>query len=336
MKFLTSLCAVAGLASAATVQPRQVSYEGYKVVRLPVGTDASKVSDIVSSLKLSTWGGAPKAGRYADLVVPPAQLGAFNAAIAGMDDVVTMHEDLGASIAAESAFAATDFSTAAVNATWFNSYHSYADHLSWLSSLQAQYPSQSEIVSSGNSLQGNAITGIHFWGSSGKGKRPAVVIHGTVHAREWISTMVVEYEAYNLLTNYASNSEIKGFVDKYDFYFFPVVNPDGTCFFPYSLTYVCLTPQQGSSTARPTTECGARTARPPRAPAVSATTSTATGRSCGPCPAVHRLTPAPRTSRAGRPVTPPSSKLSPHTWPKSSPPKVSNYSWTCTRTASFL
>lgn len=38
---------------------------------------------------------------------------------------------------------------------------------------------------------------------------------------------MVEYFAYNLLTNYASSSEIKGFVDKYDFYIFPVVNPDG-------------------------------------------------------------------------------------------------------------
>lgn len=36
-----------------------------------------------------------------------------------------------------------------------------------------------------------------------------------------------EYLAYYLLTNYASSTEIKGFVDKYDFYIFPVVNPDG-------------------------------------------------------------------------------------------------------------
>jgi murein tripeptide amidase MpaA len=38
---------------------------------------------------------------------------------------------------------------------------------------------------------------------------------------------VVEYFAYTLLTGYASNTAIKSFVDKYDFYIFPVVNPDG-------------------------------------------------------------------------------------------------------------
>ena len=83
------------------------------------------------------------------------------------------------------------------------------------------------MVTAGKSLNGNAITGIHIYGSAGKGVKTAVVIHGTVHAREWISTMVTEYLAYNLLSNYGSSSEIKSFIDKYDFYFFPVVNPDG-------------------------------------------------------------------------------------------------------------
>ena len=96
-----------------------------------------------------------------------------------------------------------------MNSSWFNSYHAYNDHLSFLSSLQASYPANSEIVQIGNSLQGKPITGIHFYGASGKGSKPAIVIHGTVHAREWIGTMVTEYFAYNLLTNYATNSEIK-------------------------------------------------------------------------------------------------------------------------------
>jgi murein tripeptide amidase MpaA len=33
--------------------------------------------------------------------------------------------------------------------------------------------------------------------------------------------------AYYLLTNYDSNAEVKTFLDKYDFYVFPIVNPDG-------------------------------------------------------------------------------------------------------------
>lgn len=129
---------------------------------------------------------------------------------------------------------------------WFDSYHPYADHLLFLSDIQSQYKANSEIISAGNSTQGQTITGIHLYGKKGKGKNPAVVFHGTVHAREWITTLVfiicdfltanvdhlcftqvVEYIAFHLLSNYGEDNEIKNIVDTQDFYIFPVVNPDG-------------------------------------------------------------------------------------------------------------
>lgn len=119
-----------------------------------------------------------------------------------------------------------DFATAAApNATWFNAYHTIAEHYQWLKDLSAAYPSNSEIISAGNSLNGQAIQGIHIWGSGGKGSQKGIVWHGTVHAREWITTMVVEYAAYQLLTS--TNTDYAGFKNKYDFYIFPIVNPDG-------------------------------------------------------------------------------------------------------------
>lgn len=41
---------------------------------------------------------------------------------------------------------------------------------------------------------------------------------------------VTEFMAYQLLTNYGNSTEIKSYVEKYDFYIFPVVNPDGKPF----------------------------------------------------------------------------------------------------------
>ena len=125
-----------------------------------------------------------------------------------------------------------DFSaSAAPNATWFNAYHTIAEHTQWLKDLSAAYPSNSEIISAGKSLNGRDITGIHIWGSGGKGSQKAVVWHGTVHAREWITTMVVEYAAYQLLTS--TNADDASYKNKYDFYIFPIVNPDG---FAYTQT----------------------------------------------------------------------------------------------------
>jgi len=44
---------------------------------------------------------------------------------------------------------------------------------------------------------------------------------------------VNEYFADTLISGYATNETLKAYVDKYDFYIFPVVNPDG---FSYSQT----------------------------------------------------------------------------------------------------
>lgn len=56
--------------------------------------------------------------------------------------------------------------------------------------FQGAHPQNAEIVTSGKSHEGRDITGVHVWGSGEKGSKPAVVFHGTVHAREWITTMV--------------------------------------------------------------------------------------------------------------------------------------------------
>lgn len=143
------------------------------------------------------------------------------------------------------------------SSSWFTAYHPYADHLTFLRQLQAAFPARSEIVTAGSSVQGRVLTGIHIYGSGGPGSRPAVLFHGTVHAREWIATMVcpsapghlfcfsnfdfsslediadqatfqtTEYLAYQLLTRYDSDSAVRALVERFDFYIMPIINPDG-------------------------------------------------------------------------------------------------------------
>lgn len=118
--------------------------------------------------------------------------------------------------------------SAQVEEDFFNNYHSYADHLQFMTHLAELHPKNAEVIVAGYSGQGHPITGIHIYGRAGKGKRPAVIFHGTVHAREWITTMTTQYFAWSLLGNHTTNPRIEAYVDKYDFYIFPVVNPDGT------------------------------------------------------------------------------------------------------------
>lgn len=66
----------------------------------------------------------------------------------------------------------------------------------------AQYPARAEIVTSGSSVGGRVITGIHIWGSGGKGSKPAIVLHGTVHAREWITGVVCSMMCPSTICDY--------------------------------------------------------------------------------------------------------------------------------------
>lgn len=97
----------ASLLATAAAMPAEgkVSYDGYKVFRVPVmENDVPYLQSVIQRLNLSTWK-APKKGAFSDIQVAPNQLGAFERAMRGRSFEV-MHEDLGASIADEGNFQA--------------------------------------------------------------------------------------------------------------------------------------------------------------------------------------------------------------------------------------
>ncbi|KAI5778290.1 hypothetical protein EDC01DRAFT_724080 [Geopyxis carbonaria] len=236
--FLPLLSAATAIfALPAPPAPSPASYDGVQVLRITLGpsdADATLLSALLEKLDLATWTDVVKPNFAIDFEVPPSKLAAFQRAWPG--EVTVMHADLGASIRAESAATPAEgalTAAAAVDMSWFNSYHSYADHISYLSALVAQYPANTELITAGTSYEGRPITGVHIFGSGGKGSKPAVIWHGTVHAREWITTMEVEFMAYTLLSSYTNSTSIRALVDSYDYYIFPIVNPDG---FAYTQT----------------------------------------------------------------------------------------------------
>ncbi|KAH9909496.1 hypothetical protein F4778DRAFT_787 [Xylariomycetidae sp. FL2044] len=235
--------------TAATLAPIAdnvvVSYDGHAVYRLSTRGRPAPIQAKLSTIRYEAWSDATD--KHLDIMVSPDQRAAFEAL--GLDYRV-MHEDLGASIAAEFSAGSSSSSSAAAagrkgkgkgnmwrrqaeggnsssSSSWFDSYHNYEDHIEYFDDLQASFPENSEIVSSGTSYQGRDIFGIHFWGAGGPGK-PVVLYHGTTHAREWISSMVIEYVTTQLIEGYQAGDNLTtSFLDKYDFYVFPFVNPDG-------------------------------------------------------------------------------------------------------------
>ncbi|KAK3373218.1 hypothetical protein B0T24DRAFT_253180 [Lasiosphaeria ovina] len=219
------LLATLALGASVPKLEKKITYSGYRAFRIATHHDAALIK-----AKLAPLAAVPfnlDTSVHLDVAIPPEEIAAFEAL--GLETEV-LHKDLGADIAAEGKFGTYDVTAQAIpSLTWFNAYHAYADHVKFFSDLEAAFPANSELITAGTSFQGRSLFGIHLWGSGGKGSKPAVYFHGTVHAREWISAKVVEYITYSLLTQYGNTTDTtaKTILDKYDFYILPFVNPDG-------------------------------------------------------------------------------------------------------------
>ncbi|KAH6693617.1 carboxypeptidase B [Plectosphaerella plurivora] len=225
MKSLTIVLALA--AAAKLTRGDSVSYHGYKVVHVDTHGDPSLLEKISS---LHTVDLSHDATNQIDLAVAPEDVAVFEAL--GIDhDVV--HLDFGADLEHEgrlTPYSGKDITCRAglPNLDWFLSYHPYESHLNFTRDLHLAFPGHSKLFTIGKTYEGRDISGIHLWGAEGPGSRPAVYWHATVHAREWIASMTVEYIAYQLISGYLKEDpEALWLLDSYDFHIIPVINVDG-------------------------------------------------------------------------------------------------------------
>lgn len=81
----------------------------------------------------------------------------------------------------------------------------------------------------GKTYEGRDHIGIKI--SSGGKKKPAIVVDGGIHAREWLAPAQVLYIIHQLVENPAN----KDYFSLVDWYLVPVLNPDG---YEYTFTTV--------------------------------------------------------------------------------------------------
>lgn len=160
-----------------------ISYAGYQVLRVKTLTELADVQAKLSTISFEQWN--HDIDSHIDIVVAPDQIEKLESL--GLE-YRTLHEDLGESITAE-AHVKTNYRRDVNDLSWYDSYHPYADHVQYFSDLHEAFPANSELISSGRSYENRSIHGIHLFGDDGPGK-PAVLYHGTVHAREWITAPV--------------------------------------------------------------------------------------------------------------------------------------------------
>ncbi|KAM3414343.1 hypothetical protein BST61_g10990 [Cercospora zeina] len=208
-----------------TISPVQ-----FRVYRVATSGQDAAVLDALSALEYEQW--AHKDSDYIDLSISGDMIGPFESL--GLDYQV-MHADLGADIAKEAEGMAAPVKRQAGSqgpeSTWFNAYHSYADHVQYWRDLVAGFPNNAQRFTVGSSFENREIFGVKLFGNGTAINKPALIWHGTVHAREWISTMTVEFLAASIADGYKKGDpEFTSILDKFDVYVLPVVNPDGFVF----------------------------------------------------------------------------------------------------------
>ncbi|KAF4853686.1 putative metallocarboxypeptidase A [Colletotrichum siamense] len=215
LAFLSSLVAASAVKITGSNAPRdaKVNYDGYHVYRV---STANAPSDLQSRLVSFP---SIDLKEFIEVAVPPSDIGGFEAL--GLDTQL-LSNDLGSQIREESRVINSTPLTkrgGLPSLSWFDSYHSYDDHVQYWKDLHAAFPNNSQWLDLGSSYEGRNIFGLKLWGGKPAENKPIVLWHGTVHAREWITTMTVEYLTYQLIEGYRSgNKNVTAFFDAYDFY----------------------------------------------------------------------------------------------------------------------
>src|SRR5499433_668216 len=201
-----------------------VSYAGQQVIRLTARSQEDV--DLLLQLNVDIWDCFGPGIGTLQARVTPEQLKAladrgipFEVLISDLQSVVDAERE---SIAR---------AREAANGDWFQTFRRGNEISDYLDALAQQFPDLAETSVIGQSLEGRDIRMIRITGpdteENPRDARPAFVIDGTQHAREWIAPMTVMFAIDRLLRQYDSDDRIQAVVNGVDFYFVPVVNPDG-------------------------------------------------------------------------------------------------------------
>lgn len=118
---------------------------------------------------------------------------------------------------------------------WYAGYKPLTEVTSRLDQLVAARPDLASRVSVGRSLGGRDIAAVRITGVGDPGTKPAILINGCQHAREWITVMASMYLAESLTSRYDADPRVRRLVDSYSWVIVPIVNPDG-----YDFTWTTL------------------------------------------------------------------------------------------------
>ena len=113
---------------------------------------------------------------------------------------------------------------------WNKAFHKYSDISKWLDRLEKSHPALVQVVVVGKTHEGRDIKAAKITWLAAPSSTPKLKIFmdGCVHAREWISSAVVQFLITRLIRGFEDKDEaIKSLLLNMEWYLVPVLNVDG-------------------------------------------------------------------------------------------------------------
>ncbi|CAL8138280.1 unnamed protein product [Orchesella dallaii] len=229
MKFLfliflcsLNLCHTEGSGSAVT-------FPGYKVVRfVPQNQEdveaAKKMEENPGILVLRQAGSV---NQSMDVAIPPHMQTDFMSAARKQMPSSIMTENLESLIDRESMQLAMDESSSSTQTfeAVFTQYMPLEAVNQFIIQLQNLHPDMVNVSTYGKSVEGRELQMVKIEREGGSENKHIMLMDGTTHAREWISTMQTIYFMNELCEQ--DTPEVNKILDNFVVFVVPVVNPDG-------------------------------------------------------------------------------------------------------------
>lgn len=107
------------------------------------------------------------------------------------------------------------------------SWYTYSDVHDLLDEWSTEYSEIAQFDTAGFSIQDRAVYQMKISGSPDTAVRQRIYLNGSCHGNEWIGTESCMRVMSYFLENYATDQTVKEIVDRTDFVFHPIQNPDG-------------------------------------------------------------------------------------------------------------
>ncbi|CAB3407890.1 unnamed protein product [Caenorhabditis bovis] len=214
-------------------------YHNFKLIRINPETEENvkylrTLYEDSSPYELDFWQPPTHIGAIVDVTVAPSDAPLF------VKDLESKHinyivavTDLSKAIESEKG-SDSAYNHSPVNGFAYDRYNSLEEIHTEMKRLKKEYPTMITLIDIGQSHENRTLLVMKITGKRNPlGSKISMWIDGGIHAREWISPATAMYMAHELLLGYENDPTIQKLLDHIDFYFLPVLNPDG---YEYSRT----------------------------------------------------------------------------------------------------